>query len=69
MRIDHLNRKDKESDVSWQQPKVDDVQKVYLAQIIPCKVQGIWDYSEEIPVYVLQNSENINKSYQEHFFD
>ena len=45
MSINHLKRKDIGEHISWVQPNDYDIQSVHEQQILPVKVQGIWDFT------------------------
>ena len=57
-RIDHLERVG-ESDQIWQRPKVDDVQEVHNSQIVPCDIEGDWDFNGRLFRFILTNSADI----------
>ena len=65
--IDHLERKSKDCHDTWQRPPVDDTQTANIVQIIPCPVQGDWEFSSRIPHYVLENSLSIAQKFFEHW--
>ena len=44
-KIDHLERCER-SESEWERPKFDDVQTVQAVQILPCDVEGEWDFSK-----------------------
>ena len=63
--IDHLERKT--NDTNWQRPSPDDTQTVSMTQIIPCSVEGEWEFSARSPQFIVKNSENIKKKLKEHW--
>ena len=65
--IDHLERKSKDCHDTWQRPPVDDMQTANIIQIIPCPVQGDWEFFSRISHYVLENSLSIAQKVFEHW--
>ena len=55
--VDHLERKG--NDTNWQRPKIDDIQSVDMAQIVPCVVERDWDFTSRSPQFILNNSTSI----------
>ena len=39
----------------WVRPEPDDVQPVQIAQLLPVKVSGTWDFRKRQPVYSVSN--------------
>ena len=57
-RIDHVQRKGRADDI-WQRPVIDDVQDVDISQIIPCVIEGSWDFNGRAPYFILNNHKDI----------
>lgn len=63
--VDHLERKGNNS--IWQRPSQDDTQDVRLSQVIPCPVEGDWDFSLRAPQFIVHNSNTISEKFEEHW--
>ena len=47
--VDHLERKSESCDSTRQRPPTDDTQTTDIVQILPCPVEGEWNFSSRIP--------------------
>ena len=60
--VDHLERKT--NDITWQQPTSDDIQRITMIQIVPCPVEGDWEFSCRVPQFVVKGSESIIEKFK-----
>ena len=64
IKVDHLERKDG-SDIIWLRPKSDDIQIVKPIQIIPCLIDGYWNFSTRPCTYNIKNVAEIKAAFSD----
>ena len=63
--MDHLRRLIS-GDAIWRRPTgEDDIQDVYEEQVVPIKVEGEWDFTTDIPRYIISNHEEIQRTFEQ----
>ena len=65
--VDHLERNVPSSSKEWKRPSLDDVQSVNFVQVIPCVVNGEWNFSGRIAKFCVSNYEDIDIKFNELF--
>ena len=66
MRVDHFVKLSDDNSV-WVKPRHDDIQDVEYCQIVPYEVVGEWDMNRHPAVFMIKNSQDINKMFEKHF--
>ena len=64
-RIDHLERRGGNEHLWCRPTGRDDIQDTEEIQILPIKVVGEWDFSEDKPVFLLDNVADIQNSFND----
>ena len=67
VRVDHLQRQSVSDDTNWKRPQFDDIHDVNPVQILPCPVNGEWDFTRRTVMFIAKNSEIIRKMYEQLF--
>lgn len=67
IRVDHLERNGKRHNF-WKRERmnIDDIQDVHEEQILPIGVDGDWFFGKEVPLYVIENWEDIQATFEKH---
>ena len=63
-RVDHLESKDK---VNWYHPAIDDIQVVNYTQILPCNVDGEWNFVRRQSAYIIKNIQEIDLLFKNNY--
>ena len=69
IKVDHLELtpRHKDDKSKWIRPLHDDIQVVNSVQILPCNIDGEWDFSSHRqPVYVINNSLFIDSIFKQY---
>ena len=63
-RIDHLERANNRCNNMWQRPSgKDDIEDTDEIQILPIQVLGEWDFTKEMPYFLLTNEHEIKDNF------
>ena len=64
IRVEHLQQKNDQTLSMWIQPDSDDIQLVKDCQVLPCDVDGYWDFSNpQCSTFIVNNIANIEESF------
>ena len=63
-KVDHLKRPNAGDNI-WVRPIDDNIKDVTDVQVLPVNVSGEWDFSMEVPQYIIKNATEIHKIFVE----
>ena len=63
--IDYMHRVADKSNLKWKYPEIEDVEMTEDSQIVPCKVEGVWDITADarIRLFTLTNVKHVRNAF------